>query len=480
MNEADITVLRGTVIQPDAAALLGTVLAPSEALYGEQLGAGAMVGEYRIEELRSRGGFGIVYRAVGPFGRPVAVKVLHSALSESEPVLRRFQQEVEVIRRIRHPGIVQIFSCGDLVDGRPYVVMEWLEGHTLDDVLREGEPLDLAAVLGIAEALCAALSAAHAAGVVHRDIKGSNVMLLAREGGRFGVKLLDFGIAKLMDQEDTKLTHTGHRVGTPSHMAPEQILAQRIGPAADIYSLGVLLFQALTRRLPFSADTTAELEVMHLDQPPPRVGEFAAVPDAVSDVLQRCLAKEPAHRYASTEELIEDLRDAAAATGPQSATFGVQEAQAVGIFVAAAPSGEPDAALEAARSQCEAEGWTTAWAGQRGFLAAVALPSLAEGSSRLRARALQLALRLVRAADGAPGPLSARVHAAQAILLFVQRMPQIVGGELLEMVDAPAGAPGRVRATGAALAGIEGSFEVDLEPASAPGESLVQGVRATG
>jgi eukaryotic-like serine/threonine-protein kinase len=463
--------------EPDIRMLPDTMLGPCEALYGTDLGPGAMVSSYVIEAVRSRGGFGTVYRAVGPSRELVAVKFLHASLVESESALRRFEQEVQVIQRIRHPNIVQIVGCGALTDGRPYVVMEWVEGRTLDEVLGAQGPFELAKALATADQLCAALSAVHAAGVVHRDIKGSNVMMLPEEGPLSRIKLLDFGIAKFLDQR-TKLTRTGVPLGTPGYMAPEQIRGQRISPATDIYAMGILLFEMLTARLPFSAKSISEVEAMHLNAPPPRVSDFASVPDAMSDVIQRCLAKSPAQRYARVEALIEALRAARSAPEQQRSTFRTQEVQAASIAVAWAGEGQPseviDKCLAGARTECEAEGWMMVWEGERAFLVAMPLPSHEEAELRLRAAALLLALSLVRQRESGSRPLSVRVHAARASMLFVRGVPQIVGGDVLETADVPAGPLGSVLATEEALAGLEGVFELKPGPSGEPVRTVVR------
>jgi serine/threonine-protein kinase len=401
-------------------------LDPTESLYGAELGPGAMVGECVIERLHARGGFGAVYEATAAAGETVAVKVLHASVAESAAGLRRFEEEIRAIQQIEGPHVVRILAWGDLTDGRPYLVMEWLRGATLSETLQTEGRFELPAALAVMEELCAALAAAHAAGIVHRDIKGSNVMLVPDAARGRRVKLLDFGIAKREDRA-TKLTATGVRLGTPSHMAPEQIWGQPVCPATDVYALGVLLFQMLTGRLPFAGDAGDDVAALHLHAPPPWAGDLAAIPDAVSEVIHRSLAKRPSHRHATVDELIEDLRAAAADPARPSRPFRVREASAVGVVVAcrAEPCAE---ALAAARARCEADGWMTTAAGSGALLAAALRPLREEGAATLRSRAHRLALALTRAAPG----LSARVCEAPVRALLVRGKPQIVGGALLD------------------------------------------------
>src|SRR5262245_37814049 len=223
-------------------------------LIDDDLPPGASAGDYVIESRVASGGCGTVYVATHALlGRRAAVKVLHGRLAASPQMVERFVREARAANIIRHPGIVDIFEFGALSDGRPYFVMELLEGTDLDTLLRMRGRLAFDEVLEILEPVVEALEAAHAAGIVHRDLKASNIMLL-NSGGPRAVKLLDFGVAKLLVPEPgaEALTSMGQRLGTPVAMAPEQIRCGPVDARTDVYALGVLIFQMLTGRYPFA------------------------------------------------------------------------------------------------------------------------------------------------------------------------------------------------------------------------------------
>lgn len=283
------------------------------------LGKGAVVGNYIIEELRAQGGLASVYRARHVvIGRTVALKVLHRHLGTSSSALRRFQQEAQVLGRLRHPNLVDIFDFGDH-EGAPYLVMEWLCGPTLGEELGARGPLTLDEIGKIFLPLGSALAAAHRLGVVHRDIKASNVVLAdATPGGMAErkqriVKLIDFGIAKLLSEElPVPKTTVGTRLGTPASMAPEQILGDRVDARTDIYALGVLLFQAATGKLPFAARSQLELDELHLSAVPPRPSEWAPAATPLDGLVLSCLEKSPEARPSSVEKLMSELEAATA------------------------------------------------------------------------------------------------------------------------------------------------------------------------
>ncbi|WP_438013555.1 serine/threonine-protein kinase [Sorangium sp. So ce315] len=294
---------------------------------GDALPAGAVVGGYRLDEVRLAGGFGVVHRAwpIGG-GAAVALKVLRRELSLLPAMLRRFQQEAEVLARLRHPAIVEVRGVGALDDGRPYIAMEWVEGRTLAAELRARGALSPAEAVALLEEVGGALAAAHAIGVVHRDVKAQNVMILpaAGGGGARGVKLVDFGIAKLLHAPASGARggkHSSLIVGTPLTMAPEQILGAAVDARTDIYAVGLLAYQLVTAELPFQGANAVETEEMHLRAPPPLPSERAPVSAAFDAVVRRCLAKEPADRYASVPELLAALRGAVGAPGAGGAAL---------------------------------------------------------------------------------------------------------------------------------------------------------------
>ncbi|WP_437497319.1 serine/threonine-protein kinase [Sorangium sp. So ce1099] len=293
---------------------------------GDALPAGAVVGGYLLDEVRLAGGFGVVHRA-WPLegGAAVALKVLRRELSLLPAMLRRFQQEAEVLARLRHPAIVEIRGVGALDDGRPYIAMEWLEGRSLAAELRARGAFSPAEAAALLEEIGGALAAAHAIGVVHRDVKSQNVMVrgglfdsAVGGGGARGVKLVDFGIAKLLQPPGGAGGAGGGKsssliLGTPLTMAPEQILGGAVDARTDIYAVGLLAYQLVTAELPFQGANAVETEEMHLRAPPPLPSERAPVSAAFDAVVRRCLAKEPADRYASVPELLAALRQAVSA-----------------------------------------------------------------------------------------------------------------------------------------------------------------------
>jgi predicted Ser/Thr protein kinase len=449
----------------------------AEDLYGAELGCGAMVGVYVVDALCSRGGFGTVYRATGPAGETVAIKLLHRTLAESSTTLRRFQQEVELVRSLAHPGIVEIIDVGDLSDGRPYIVMEWLEGRTLEEVLSSEGAISPTRALAIMEKLCDALSIVHAAGIIHRDLKGANVMVQDSDGADVRIKLLDFGVAKLLER-DSGLTVQGARIGTPTHMAPEQILGQRVGPETDIYALGVMLFTMLTGRLPYQAPTPVEVEAMHINARVPKPSDVGNVPESVSEVVQRCLAKKTFQRYGSVEDLIADLRSAVMTAVSDPSALRSGRSRAVGVFIAVDPAvTDVRATLDDVRAQLNKAGFEVALEDdeERWVLGVIGLPGSRMAERDARARALETALAIV-APTKPNGTLRAVVHAAGVVTLLVEGALQLVGGELLSPEEwATKGAYGCVEVTSDVLAGIQA--EITTVTASRPGLTAIQGLK---
>lgn len=292
---------------------------PTRSLYGDPLAPGAVAGSYIIDGLAVEGGFAAIYRAHhASTGELAAVKVLRAELSASLRMLERFHQEAEAVSRIGHPNIVRIFEIDEIVPGRPYIAMEWLDGRNLLDELRARGPFTVREAVAILHEIGDALSAAHKRGVIHRDLKAPNIMALPH-GDWFTTKLIDFGIAKLTapDDQHTALT-TRTTIGTPHTMAPEQILRHGVDARTDIYALGILLYQLVCGRLPFEAGNLVELEQMHLEATPPRASERAPVPAAVDAVIHRALAKHKDERYPSVDAFLDDLTRAACA-GPAHA-----------------------------------------------------------------------------------------------------------------------------------------------------------------
>ncbi|WP_246356776.1 serine/threonine-protein kinase [Pyxidicoccus fallax] len=294
-----------------------------------------------------QGGHGTVYKAEHRIlGRLAAVKVLHPHLADNREMLQRFVREARVVNQIRHPNVVDIHDFGLLRDGRPYLVMELLPSRTLSHVLREQGRLSPERVLAYLLPVCAALEAVHRAGVVHRDLKASNVAVLSEGNELPRVKLLDFGIAKFIRPEPGfgGLTVAGQRLGSLHAMAPEQLRGDPIGPATDIYALGVLLYQLLTATHPFHAHDPVELEMLHLEMPPPKPSERVPMSPALDAVVLRCMEKDASRRYPDVASFLAALRDAVFPPSSERLAAHTRGAHALALHVTVAPEGDDDRA----------------------------------------------------------------------------------------------------------------------------------------
>ncbi|HEX4406646.1 MAG TPA: serine/threonine-protein kinase [Polyangia bacterium] len=262
---------------------------------------GRTVGNYVIRAQVGEGGMGIVYVAEHPqISRRVAVKVLHPGNDRAPELVHRFFTEARAASEIRNEHIVDVLDFGQLPDGSPYLVMEWLEGQSLAALLRDTPVLAPARAARIVRGVTQALRAAHGKGVVHRDLKPDNVFLVPRDSDPDFVKVLDFGIAKLIaaGASPTFQTQTGAIMGTPAYMSPEQCRgAKEIDDRSDIYSVGVMAYQMVTGRLPFAADSLGELLFKHLGETPvPPDAILPSLPVGLSAIIDRALAKEPDKR----------------------------------------------------------------------------------------------------------------------------------------------------------------------------------------
>ncbi|HYH84658.1 MAG TPA: protein kinase [Pyrinomonadaceae bacterium] len=292
----------------------GAVLKKSDkdTLIGEVL-----AGKYRIEEKIDEGGMGCVYRATHVLmEKTIAVKVLHPALAADDNIVARFTREAKAASRISHPHAINVTDFGEADNGVVYLVMEYLRGRTLKDIIRSEGPMPLTRVVEIVRQVAGALEAAHTEGVVHRDLKSDNIMLEEAAGGDWA-KVLDFGIAKIqqdVDKTDPGLTAPNLIIGTPQYMSPEQCSqASRIDSRSDIYSFGVILFETLVGHVPFAGDSPTAIMMKHLQEPAPSVlGERKDLPASVGEVVARALAKRPEDRYQSATELSDALTAAAA------------------------------------------------------------------------------------------------------------------------------------------------------------------------
>lgn len=263
---------------------------------------------YELTRPLGSGGMAEVYAARDRLlERPVAIKLIHHAHLQDPVGRERFAREARVAAGLQHPNTVAVFDAGD-EDGRPFIVMELVDGRSLADRLREEGRLPVVETVVIGDAVLAGLGAAHDRGLVHRDVKPSNILLPATGG----VKLADFGIATALADGSAQLTGTGQVLGTPSYLAPECVGGQRATPASDLYALGAVLYECLTGRPPFEAETPVALAVAHQRAPVPPLAETAPhVPVAVAAVVERALAKHPTARFSDAQEMRQALSDAA-------------------------------------------------------------------------------------------------------------------------------------------------------------------------
>ena len=275
----------------------------------------------RYEVLRriGSGGMGSVY--VGQqlaVGREVALKVLRQDLINNEHIRQRFRREAEIVGKLRHPNTVQLIDYGETDHGLAVMVMELLHGHSLSERLKAQGALSLEQTLELGEAVAGSLAEAHTRGLVHRDLKPANIFL-AEVGATIHGKVLDFGIARLLDEEATRLTSTGQVFGTPRYMSPEQALsAADVDPRSDLYSLGLILYECLVGEPPFVAQTSIQYLSAHTTQEPPKLREEAPdAPEGLEVLIDACLAKDPDERPSSAEEVGNALRSirTALATG---------------------------------------------------------------------------------------------------------------------------------------------------------------------
>lgn len=296
---------------PDA-----TTLCPSDGVALEQtddpLLGKVLTGKYRIDEKLSEGGMGAVYRGTHVLmEKTVAVKVLRPSLAADEKIVARFSREARAASKITHPNALSVTDFGESEDGIVFLVMEFLDGRTLKDVIRDEGPMPLERVVEIMRQVADALKAAHDQGVVHRDLKSDNIMLISTGVGEHA-KVLDFGIAKINEPDgvqSSELTAPNLVIGTPQYMSPEQCSqSSEIDRRSDIYSLGVILYEMLVGHVPFTGDSPTIVMMKHLQEPVPSVlDERSDLPPSIAQIIGRAMAKLPENRYQDITDVMDDL-----------------------------------------------------------------------------------------------------------------------------------------------------------------------------
>ena len=291
----------GTLTGPPDDAKSGSAVKPPDPMLGRSID-----GRYRIDSLIGAGGMGTVYRATRLLiGDEVAIKILHQDQADANSS-ERFRREAQAAARLKHPNAVSIYDFGVSTDGLQYLVMEFVEGQSLREKLNHG-PLDFATAAEVTSQVCAALDEAHRRHIIHRDIKPDNILLYSSADG-LRVKVLDFGIAKLRDDTAGHLTQTGSVMGTPHYMSPEQCLGEELDPRADIYSVGIVLYEMLCGRVPFNSPVSTAVVVQHVSQAPPSLRSInPAVPEPAEKVVLHAIQKEPSARPVTAGALAQEL-----------------------------------------------------------------------------------------------------------------------------------------------------------------------------
>src|SRR2546423_8215558 len=284
-------------------------------------------GKYRLDDRLGGGGMGTVYRATHLLiDRPVALKVLSQRFVGDQTAQQRFRREARAAGRMQHPNAVTVTDFGATDDGYLYIVMELLEGRTLRDLIAHEAPLDPARAVSFMLQACAAVGAAHDAGLIHRDLKPANIFIEQRPNLPAAVKVLDFGVAKFVveehdDDDYQTLTQVGAIIGTPRYMSPEQCSGVgQLTPASDIYSFGVILYEMLAGVVPFSAETPLALAMKQVTESPRPLGEIVpGIPEELERVVDHALAKNPADRPPNADEFRRELHAVAEQLGLEHA-----------------------------------------------------------------------------------------------------------------------------------------------------------------
>ncbi|PNG22572.1 protein kinase domain-containing protein, partial [Streptomyces cahuitamycinicus] len=311
---------------------------------GQHTGRALANGRYQLRDLLGQGGMASVHLAYDSvLDRQVAIKTLHTDLGREQAFRERFRREAQSVAKLTHTNIVSVFDTGeDTLDDMttPYIVMEYVEGRPLGSVLDEdvrqqgAMPADKA--LKITADVLAALEISHEMGLVHRDIKPGNVMMTKRAV----VKVMDFGIARAMQSGVTSMTQTGMVVGTPQYLSPEQALGRGVDARSDLYSVGIMLFQLVTGRLPFEADSPLAIAYAHVQEEPPVPSSInRALPPAIDALIARALKKNPNERFPSAVAMRDECLRVAASfqAAPPSIVPGTQAPSGAGVGSAVFP-----------------------------------------------------------------------------------------------------------------------------------------------
>ena len=306
-----------------------------------ELATGTAVGEYRVLRKLGQGGMGAVYAGEQPtIGKRVAIKVLAPHCAGDSDLVRRFAEEARAANRIQHPHIIDIFSFGQLPDGRHYFVMEFLEGQSMAEAI-DKQSLQPGELRRLLSQICGALEASHQAGIVHRDLKPENIWIARPPHSESYVKLLDFGIAKLLDPARTNVTQTGAMLGTPQFMSPEQCLGRLVDARTDIYALGVILYRIFSGQYPFTGTVITELVYQHVADAPAPPSRHRDMPPDLERIILDCLAKDPAARPQSARLLGERLEAALDTRSEASAGAAVRGSALLSATVPAVAHSSP-------------------------------------------------------------------------------------------------------------------------------------------
>jgi len=266
---------------------------------------------YYVLSVLGMGGMSVVYKAkdLQERGKIVAIKTLRVQTGTDERVVKRFAREAEALALLSHRNIVRIYDYGRTKMRQHYFVMDYITGTSLNDVIQDERQLAPKRVIEIFDQVCSAVDHAHKQGIIHRDLKPGNIMLIPRKGRRELVKVVDFGIAKF-EEEEAKLTRMGEVWGSPIYMSPEQCMGSNLDARSDVYSLGVVMYEALTGQVPFLGKKYIDTMTMQINDPPKRFSEMRPdlkIPAKIEEAVFKCLCKEPDRRYQTAGELRKDL-----------------------------------------------------------------------------------------------------------------------------------------------------------------------------